>query len=95
MPESLATSVTLNDGNSIPQVGFGVYQIPAAETADAVNVALGAGYRHIDTAAAYRNEAETGLAIKESGLARDDVFVVTKLWNPDQGYDSTLAGRSA
>ena len=85
----------LNDGNSIPQVGFGVFQISPADTTAAVDTALRAGYRHIDTAAAYRNEAETGRAINESGLAREDVFVVTKLWNSEQGYDSTLAAFDA
>ena len=91
MSASGIPSVTLNDGNSIPAVGFGVYQIPPEDTAAAVSAALRAGYRHVDTAAIYGNERETGLAIAESGLDREDVFVVTKLWNADQGYDSTLA----
>jgi len=90
MSGSGVPSVTLNDGNSIPAVGFGVYQIPPDDTAAAVGAALRAGYRHVDTAAIYGNERETGQAIAESGLAREDVFVVTKLWNADQGYDSTL-----
>jgi 2,5-diketo-D-gluconate reductase A len=90
MSASDLTSVTLNDGNSIPAVGFGVFQIPPVDTQVAVDTALRAGYRHIDTAAAYRNERETGRAVTESGLPRDDVFVVTKLWNSEQGYDSTL-----
>lgn len=76
---------------SIPAVGFGVFQIPPADTESAVATALGAGYRHIDTAAAYGNERETGRAVAASGLARDDVYLVTKLWNSEQGYDSTLA----
>lgn len=91
MSDSGVPSVTLNDGNSIPAVGFGVYQIPPEDTAAAVGAALRAGYRHVDTAAIYGNERETGQAIAESGLAREDVFAVTKLWNADQGYDSTLA----
>lgn len=87
--------VTLNDGNSIPQVGLGVWQTPAEETERAVTAALQAGYRHIDTAAAYRNEAETGRGLANSGVPREDVFLVTKLWNSDQGYDSTLAAFDA
>jgi 2,5-diketo-D-gluconate reductase A len=84
-------SIALNDGNSIPAVGFGVFQIPPEDTEAAVATALDAGYRHIDTAAAYGNERETGRAVAASGLAREDVFLVTKLWNADQGYDGTLA----
>ncbi|MBU9764451.1 aldo/keto reductase [Mycobacterium sp. TNTM28] len=87
--------VTLNDGNSIPQVGLGVWQTPAEDTERAVTAALQAGYRHIDTAAAYRNETETGRGLANSGVARQDVFLVTKLWNSDQGYDSTLAAFDA
>ncbi|MGB3895443.1 MAG: aldo/keto reductase [Mycolicibacter sinensis] len=83
-------SVTLNDGNSIPSVGFGVYKISPADTEQAVRTALAAGYRHIDTAALYGNEREVALAVAASGLPRDEVYVVTKLWNADQGYDSTL-----
>jgi 2,5-diketo-D-gluconate reductase A len=83
-------SVTLNDGNSIPSVGFGVYKISPADTEQAVRTALAAGYRHIDTAALYGNEREVGRAVAASGLPRDEVYVVTKLWNADQGYDSTL-----
>jgi 2,5-diketo-D-gluconate reductase A len=85
-----APLVTLNDGNSIPAVGLGVFQIPAADTERAVGAALRAGYRHIDTAAAYRNERETGRAVADSDVPRDQLYVVTKLANPDQGYDSTL-----
>jgi 2,5-diketo-D-gluconate reductase A len=86
-----AGSITLNDGNVIPSVGLGVWQTPPEVTERAVAAALKAGYRHVDTAAAYGNEREVGRAIKESGLARDDVFIVTKLWNGDQGYDNTMA----
>jgi diketogulonate reductase-like aldo/keto reductase len=84
-------TVTLHDGVEIPQLGFGVFQVPPAETQAAVEEALAVGYRHIDTAAAYRNEAGVGAAIAAAGIARDDVFVTTKLWNSEQGYDSTLA----
>ncbi|CDP83593.1 MULTISPECIES: aldo/keto reductase [Mycolicibacterium] len=91
----MSPRVTLNDGNSIPQVGLGVWQTPAEETERAVTAALQAGYRHIDTAAAYRNEAETGRGLANSGVPREEVFLVTKLWNSDQGYDSTLAAFDA
>jgi diketogulonate reductase-like aldo/keto reductase len=83
-------TLALHDGVEIPQLGFGVFQVPPAETQEAVEEALATGYRHIDTAAAYRNEAAVGAAIAAAGLARDEVFVTTKLWNSEQGYDSTL-----
>lgn len=82
--------ITLNDGTSIPQVGLGVWQTPPEDTQRAVGNALDAGYRHIDTAAAYENEREVGQAVADSGVPREDVFLTTKLWNADQGYDSTL-----
>jgi 2,5-diketo-D-gluconate reductase A len=85
-----APSLTLNDGIAMPQVGLGVWQTPPEDTERAVAAALDAGYRHIDTAAGYFNEREVGHAVASSGLAREDVFVTTKLWNADQGYDSTL-----
>lgn len=88
-------SLTLDDGVQIPQLGFGVFQVPPAETAAAVTRALETGYRHIDTAAAYRNEEGVGQAIAAAGLPRDELFVTTKLWNADQGYDSTLAAFDA
>lgn len=88
-------SVTLNDGSSIPRLGFGVYQIPPADTEQAVATALQAGYRHVDTAALYGNEREVGRAIAASGLPRDQVYLVTKLWNADQGYDTTLTAFDA
>jgi 2,5-diketo-D-gluconate reductase A len=90
-----APLVTLNDGNSIPQVGLGVWQTPPEETERAVATALDAGYRHIDTAAAYGNEGEVGSAVAKSGLPREDVYLVTKLWNADHGYASTLAAFDA
>ncbi|HXS33484.1 MAG TPA: aldo/keto reductase [Solirubrobacterales bacterium] len=81
----------LHDGIEIPQLGFGVFQIQPEDTQVAVEVALETGYRHIDTAAAYRNEAGVGAALAASGLPREDIFVTTKLWNSQQGHDSTLA----
>lgn len=82
--------IVLNDGNLIPQLGFGVFQIPPDDVFDVVTAALRTGYRSIDTAAAYNNEEGTGRALRESGIPRDEVYVTTKLWNADQGYDSTL-----
>jgi diketogulonate reductase-like aldo/keto reductase len=82
--------VILNNGIEIPQLGFGVWRIPAEETRKAVLAALDAGYRHIDTAKLYDNEEGVGAAIRESGLDRDSVFVTTKVWITDQGYDDTL-----
>ena len=83
-------SVKLNNGVEIPQLGFGVFQVPDDETTAAVGSALEAGYRSIDTAAVYGNETGVGRALAASGLARRDLFVTTKLWNADQGYDATL-----
>ncbi|MDT6940917.1 aldo/keto reductase [Brucella pseudogrignonensis] len=82
--------VKLNDGNHIPQLGYGVWQVGNDEAVTAVSEALKVGYRHIDTAAIYGNEEGTGKAIKESGIARNDIYLTTKLWNKEQGYDSTL-----
>ncbi|PWH06352.1 oxidoreductase [Brachybacterium endophyticum] len=82
--------ITLNNGVTIPVVGFGVYQTPPDETKEAVTEALRTGYRHIDTAAAYGNERGVGEAIADSGLERGDVFVETKIWISDYGYDETL-----
>lgn len=83
--------VTLNNGVEMPQLGFGVFQVPDEDTTAAVGTALAAGYRSIDTAAVYGNERGVGRALAEAGIARDELFVTTKLWNADQGYDSTLA----
>lgn len=77
-------NVSLNNGVNIPQIGYGVFQVPPAETQESVEAALTAGYRHIDTAAAYRNESGVGAAIAASGLSRDEVFITTKLRNGDQ-----------
>ncbi|HWT91181.1 MAG TPA: aldo/keto reductase [Solirubrobacterales bacterium] len=85
-----APVVTLHDGAEMPQLGFGTWQIPAEETQEKVEEALAVGYRHVDTAAAYRNEAGVGAAIAATGVRREDVFVTTKLWNSQQGYDSAL-----
>jgi 2,5-diketo-D-gluconate reductase A len=82
--------VALHDGIQVPQLGFGVFQVPPENTQSTVEQALEAGYRHIDTAAAYRNEKGVGAALAASGLPREDVFITTKLWNEDQGHDSTL-----
>lgn len=84
------TLVQLNDGNALPALGFGVWQMPDDQAADSVAEALAVGYRSIDTARIYDNEAGVGRAIRESGIARSDVFVTTKLWNDDQGRDRTL-----
>lgn len=82
--------IILNNGVEMPQLGFGVWQVPDDEAERAVATALEAGYRSIDTAALYANEAGTGRALAASGIARTDLFVTTKLWNDDQGYDSAL-----
>jgi 2,5-diketo-D-gluconate reductase A len=86
----MTATFTLNNGVELPAVGFGVFQTPPDETADAVETALRVGYRHIDTAAAYGNEAGVGEAIRRSGVERNDVFVETKVWISDYGYESTL-----
>ena len=87
---SVVPGVRLNNGTSIPQVGFGVFRVPDDETERAVLTAIEAGYRSIDTAAIYGNEEGVGRAIASCGLPREELFVTTKLWNDDQGYDSTL-----
>ena len=84
------TSITFNDGRSIPQVGLGVWQTPNETAAPAVRAAIDAGYRHIDTAAIYGNEAGVGEGVRSSGVARPDIFLTTKLWNDAQGFDLTL-----
>jgi diketogulonate reductase-like aldo/keto reductase len=84
-------SVELRNGVQLPRVGLGVFQAPAgAVTQGAVLAALGAGYRHIDTAAIYRNERDVGEAIRQSGVPRSEIFVTTKLWNADQGFERAL-----
>jgi 2,5-diketo-D-gluconate reductase A len=83
-------TLRLNNGVEMPQLGFGVFLVPADEVVEPVRAALDAGYRLIDTAKLYGNEEGVGRAIRESGLPRDDVFVTTKVWNSDHGYDTTL-----
>ena len=87
--------LTMNDGRTIPQLGFGVFQIPQDETETAVTTALEAGYRLIDTAQGYRNEEGVGAAIAAAGIPRDELFITTKLTNSEQGYDKTLAAFDA
>ena len=82
---------TLNNGVQIPVLGFGVFQIPPAETAQAVAEAIKAGYRHIDTAQAYMNEAEVGQGIKQSGVAREEIFITSKVWVENYGYEAAKA----
>ncbi|MEP5624939.1 MAG: aldo/keto reductase, partial [Hyphomicrobiales bacterium] len=88
-------TIEFADGREIPQVGLGVWQTPN-ETADAaVQAALNGGYRHIDTASVYENEEGVGKGINGSDVAREDIFLTTKLWNDTQGYDSALKGFDA
>jgi 2,5-diketo-D-gluconate reductase A len=84
------STILFHDGNSIPQVGLGVWRTPNDTAVTAVQAALSAGYRHVDTAAVYENEDGVGEGIRASGIARSEIFLTTKLWNADQGYDSTL-----
>ncbi|WP_374108513.1 aldo/keto reductase [Isoptericola sp. S6320L] len=90
MPMNPVPTLTLNNGVELPTLGYGVFQTPPEETVAAVEAALATGYRHIDTAAAYGNEAGVGEAIRRSGIDRDDVFLETKIWISDYGYDATL-----
>ena len=83
-------TVQLNNGVEIPTLGFGVFQIPAEETEQAVIDAIKAGYRHIDTAQAYMNETEVGLGIKNSGVAREELFITTKIWIENVSYDGVM-----
>lgn len=86
----MTIELTLNNGVTMPALGLGVFQSPPEETTAAVEAALATGYRHIDTAAAYGNEREVGEGIRRSGLDRSEVFVETKVWVSDYGYDETL-----
>ena len=89
-------TMTLNDGNKIPAVGFGVFTIPNdGPTYDAVLQALKAGYRHIDTAAAYFNESDVGKAVRDSGIPREEIFITSKLWLQDYGYEAAKKGIAA
>jgi len=90
MTAAATPTVELNDGITMPALGLGVFQTPPEETTRAVETALRLGYRHVDTAAAYGNEREVGEGIRRSGLDRDDVFIETKVWISDYGYEATL-----
>ena len=83
-------TATLNNGLEMPALGLGVFQTPPGETRDAVASALASGYRHIDTAAAYGNERQVGEAVHSSDVGRSEVFLETKIWISDYGYDQTL-----
>lgn len=87
--------LTFNDGLSIPQIGLGVWQTPNDVAVQAVETALKTGYRHVDTAAVYQNEAGVGEGLRASGVARGEIFLTTKVWNDDQGYDQTLRAMDA
>ena len=88
---AVKSTVTLNNGVSMPLLGLGVYQArPGAETYQAVRTALDAGYRLVDTASFYKNEQDVGRAVRDSGLGRKEVFITTKLWNDDHGYDTAM-----
>ena len=91
MTSNISPSVTLNNGQQIPQLGLGVYKLETDIAEGLIRQAIEAGYRRIDTASFYGNEAEVGAGVRYSGLSRDELFVTTKIWNDDQGYDRTLA----
>uniref|UniRef100_UPI0035B54E1B aldo/keto reductase n=1 Tax=Parageobacillus toebii TaxID=153151 RepID=UPI0035B54E1B len=87
----LQDHVTLHNGVQMPWIGLGVYKVKdGEEVINAVRTALEIGYRHIDTAAYYENEEGVGKAIRESGIPREEIFITTKVWNSDQGYETTL-----
>ena len=88
---TFSPNLTFNDGNTIPQLGYGVWQVEDEVAEKVVRQAFEAGFRHVDTAKIYGNEAGVGRAIAASGLAPEELFITTKLWNADQGYESTLA----
>ena len=91
----MVKNITFNDGNSIPQLGYGVWQIEDNGAADAVGTALETGYRHIDTASIYGNEVGVGRGIATSSVPREDIFLTTKLWNSDQGFEKAIAALDA
>ena len=91
MTSNLSPTVTLNNGQQIPQLGLGVYKLETDIAEGLIHQAIEVGYRRIDTASFYGNEAEVGAGVRTSGLAREELFVTTKIWNEDQGYDRTLA----
>lgn len=91
MIETIQDSVTLHNGVKMPQLGFGVFKVKnGSETVESVKKALEAGYRHIDTAAIYGNEEGVGQAIRESGIPREELFITSKVWNTEQGFEKTL-----
>jgi diketogulonate reductase-like aldo/keto reductase len=91
MKKDINYKITMNNGKEIPQFGLGVYLTKSGkETLNAVTWALEAGYRHVDTARIYGNEKEVGEAVRNSGVKREELFITTKLWNDDHGYESTL-----
>lgn len=92
---NLSESVRLHDGREIPQLGYGVWQVPDRVASDVVEQAIRAGYRHIDTASLYRNETGVGQAVRASAVPREELFITTKVWNDEQGYDRTLAAAEA
>ena len=91
----MVKNITFNDGNSIPQLGYGVWQIEDNGAADAVGTALEAGYRHIDTASIYGNEVGVGRGIVTSSVPREDIFLTTKLWHSDQGFEKAISALDA
>ena len=91
----MVKNITFNDGNSIPQLGYGVWQIEDNGAADAVGTALETGYRHIDTASIYGNEVGVGRGIATSSVPREDIFLTTKLWNSDQGFEKAISALDA
>jgi diketogulonate reductase-like aldo/keto reductase len=95
MSPTAVPDITLNSGVKIPQLGFGVFRVEDEQATDAVRTALAAGYRSIDTATLYGNEAGVGRALAESGIPRRELFVTTKVWNTDQGYDEAQAALDA
>lgn len=92
---TVSPSLTFNDGNEIPQLGYGVWQVENETAEKVVGLALDAGYRHIDTAKIYGNEEGTGTAIANSGIPREDVFLTTKVWNDEQGFEAAKAAAEA
>jgi diketogulonate reductase-like aldo/keto reductase len=94
-PTREVPSISLGGDVEIPQLGFGVFQVPPGDTAEITTRALQAGYRHIDTAAAYRNEAGVGQAFRASGLHRSEVFITTKCWNDDHGHEQATRALTA
>jgi 2,5-diketo-D-gluconate reductase A len=84
------SALTMNDGHSIPRLGLGLYKVPEDSVVDVVTTGIEAGYRHLDTATLYANERGVGEGIRRSGIDRDELFVTTKVWNSDHGFDSTL-----